>query len=53
MGRNVPIRPVPDGLSLRLGRAPRGYRYGVVDGDVLKYDAASRLVVDAIRALSR
>jgi hypothetical protein len=53
LGRGVEIRRVPDGLAGRLGGAPRGYRYGVVDGDVVKYNAASRLVVDAIRALTR
>jgi hypothetical protein len=42
---------VPDGLITRLSPAPYGYRYGVVDGDVVRYDSKTRLVVDAIRAL--
>jgi hypothetical protein len=51
LGRNVVIAPVPDGLVQRLSPAPYGYRYGMVDGDVVRYDPTTRLVVDAIRAL--
>jgi hypothetical protein len=47
----VVIAPVPDGLVTRLSPAPDGYSYGVVDGDVVRYDTKTRLVVDAIRAL--
>ena len=51
LARSVVIGPVPDGLATRLTVAPRPYRYGLVDGDVVMYDPATRLVRDAIRAL--
>jgi hypothetical protein len=49
---SIVIAPVPEPLAVRLGAAPAGYAYGVVDGDVVRYDAKSRLIVDAIRALT-
>jgi hypothetical protein len=48
---SVVIAPVPDGLVTRLSPAPYGYSYGIVDGDVVRYDTKTRLIVDAIRAL--
>jgi hypothetical protein len=48
---SIVVAPVPEPLAVRLGPAPAGYAYGVVDGDVVRYDAKSRLIVDAIRAL--
>jgi len=47
----VVIQPLPPVLVTRLGPAPRGYEYVVVDGDVLKLAVGTRLVVDAITAL--
>jgi len=38
-------------LVTRLGPAPVGYEYVVVDGDVVKLAVGTRLVVDAITAL--
>jgi hypothetical protein len=46
----VVYAPVPQVLVTRLGPAPAGYEYVVVDGDVLKLAVGTRLVVDAIDA---
>ena len=43
--------PVP--LSVRVGPPPPGYRYGIVDGDLLKVAVGTMLVVDAIDGLVR
>jgi Ni/Co efflux regulator RcnB len=55
VGRPLPstvvVRDVPRDISVRLGPAPRGYRYGIVDGDVVKLAVGTSLVVDAIEAL--
>jgi hypothetical protein len=51
LARNVSLAPVPSGLLQLLTPAPTGYRYGLVDGDVVRYDSKSRLIVDAIQAL--
>jgi len=54
-GRPIPdrvvVQPLPRELSVRIGLPPRGYRYGVVDGDVVKLVVGSLLVVDAIVGL--
>ena len=54
-GRPIPdlvvVAPLPRELAIRIGRPPRGYRYGVVDGDVVKLVLGSLLVVDAIIGL--
>jgi len=47
----VEIRPVPADLEVRVGPPPRGYRYGVVDGDLVKLAVGTLLVVDAIEGL--
>jgi hypothetical protein len=47
----VVVQPLPPLLVTRLGPAPRGYEYAVVDGDVVKLAVGTRLVVDAITAL--
>jgi hypothetical protein len=47
----VVFQPLPPVLVTRLGPAPAGYEYVVVDGDVVKLAAGTRLVVDAIAAL--
>src|SRR6185369_14800627 len=47
----VVIQPLPPVLVTRLGPAPRGYEYAVVDVDVVKLAVGTRLVVDAITAL--
>jgi hypothetical protein len=55
VGRRLPAtvvyEPLPPVLVTRLGPAPRGYEYVVVDGDVLKLALGTRLVADAIRGI--
>lgn len=57
VGQRLPpaivIQPLPRPLVTRLGPAPAGYDYGVVDGDVVKLAVGTRMVVDAISALLR
>jgi hypothetical protein len=52
VGRALPssvvVKDLPRDISIRLGAAPRGYRYGVVDGDIVKLSVGTLLVVDAI-----
>jgi hypothetical protein len=51
LARNIVIAPVPGDLLPRQSPAPYGYSYGVVDGDVVRYNTKTRLIVDAINAL--
>jgi len=37
----------------RIGPAPPGYRYGILDGDLVKLAVGTMLVVDAIEGLVR
>jgi hypothetical protein len=46
-------RPLPPGLTDRLGPAPAGYQRIIVDDDVLLIEAATRLVVDAVLDVAR
>jgi hypothetical protein len=54
IGRPLPpqvvVVDVPVVLAERLGPPPVGYRYVVVDGDVLKIALATGLVVDLVEA---
>jgi hypothetical protein len=47
----VVVVEVPVVLSQRLGPPPTGYRYGIVDGDLVKLVVGTALVVDAIQGL--
>ena len=49
--RGVVVADVPAELSVKIGRAPEGYRYGVLDGDLVKLAVGTMLVVDAIDGL--
>ena len=49
--KGVEWKPLPAELEVRLGRAPHGYVYAVVDGDVAKLVVGTLLVVDAIDGL--
>lgn len=49
--RTVVVDPLPDILVKRIGPAPAGYEYAIVDGDLVKLAVGTRLVVDAITAL--
>jgi len=46
----VLVEPPPD-LVVRIGAPPRGYRYAVVDGDLVKLAVGTSLVIDAIQGL--
>jgi hypothetical protein len=53
VGQRLPsgivILDLPSPLSARMGPAPAGYRYGLLDGDLLKLAVGTLLVVDAIQ----
>jgi hypothetical protein len=40
--------PVPLDLTRRLGTPPIGYRYGMIDGDLVKLAIATGVAVDAV-----
>ncbi|MGE0453824.1 MAG: hypothetical protein AB7O37_12130 [Vicinamibacteria bacterium] len=48
---DIVLAPLPHDLEIRLGPPPRGYRYGLLDGDVVKLAVGTALVVDAIAGL--
>ena len=54
VGQRLPsgivVVDLPEVLSTRIGAPPAGYRYGLVDGDLLKLAVGTMLVVDAIDA---
>jgi hypothetical protein len=49
---DIVILPVPAILLPRLSPCPPGYRYGMIDGDLVKLAVGSLLVVDAIEGLT-
>jgi hypothetical protein len=55
VGQRLPavivVQPAPRALVTRLGPPAPGYRYVIVDGDLLKMAVGTRLVVDAIHAV--
>jgi hypothetical protein len=57
VGHSLPhgigVGDLPVELSVRIGPAPAGYRYGIIDGDVVKLAVGTMLVVDAIEGLVR
>jgi Ni/Co efflux regulator RcnB len=57
IGHSLPhgivIGDLPVELSVRIGSAPAGYRYGMIDGDLVKLAVGTMLVVDAIDGLVR
>ena len=57
IGHSLPhgivIDELPVELSVRIGPAPAGFRYGIVDGDLVKLAVGTMLVVDAIEGLVR
>ena len=50
--RDIVILPVPVVLLPRLAPCPPGYRYGMIDGDLVKLAVGTMLVVDAIEGLT-
>ena len=57
VGHSLPhgivVEELPVELSVRIGPAPAGYRYGILDGDLVKLAVGTLLVVDAIEGLVR
>ncbi|RPJ81585.1 MAG: hypothetical protein EHM13_10190 [Acidobacteria bacterium] len=51
--RGIVLTALPVDLSVRIGPAPSGYRYGMLDGDLVKLAVGSAFVVDAIEGLVR
>ena len=47
----IVLEALPAELSVRVGPAPAGYRYGFLDGDLVKLAIGTQLVVDAIVGL--
>lgn len=45
----IVVVQLPAELSVRIGPAPAGYRYGILDGDLIKLAVGTMLVVDAIQ----
>jgi hypothetical protein len=57
VGHSLPhgivVEELPVTLSVRIGPAPPGYRYGILDGDLVKLAVGTMIVVDAIEGLVR
>ena len=51
--QTIVVERVPSELAVRIGPAPAGYQYGILDGDLVKLAVGTRLVVDAIAGLIR
>ncbi len=51
--RGIVIGDLPVELSIRIGHPPAGYRYGMIDGDVVELAVGTMLVIDAIEGLVR
>jgi len=51
--QGIVVGELPVELSARIGSAPPGYRYGILDGDLVKVAVGTMLVVDAIGGLVR
>ena len=47
----IVVEELPVELSVRIGSAPPGYRYGILDGDLVKLAVGTLLVVDAIEGM--
>jgi len=50
LDRGIVIAPVPQNLAIRIGPPPKGYVYGIVDGDLVKLAVDTLLVVDAVNS---
>jgi hypothetical protein len=51
--KGIVVAQLPSELSVRIGVAPAGYRYGLLDGDLVKLVEGTMLVVDAIEGFVR
>jgi hypothetical protein len=50
LNQTIVYQQLPSDLAARIGPAPTGYLYGLLDGDLIKMSSTSRLIVDAIGA---
>jgi hypothetical protein len=48
---SIHIDPLPVELRVKLGDPPSGYRFGLIDGDLVQLAVGTLLVVDAIEGL--
>jgi hypothetical protein len=53
LAKGVVGEPLPAELSIRIGAPPSGYKYVMIDGDLVKLAVGTMLVVDAIEGLVR
>jgi hypothetical protein len=53
LAHGIVVEQLPAELSVRIGPAPAGYRYGILDGDLIKLAVGTMLVVDAIEGMVR
>src|SRR5258708_2967135 len=51
LAETVGVGPLPAGLRVRMGEPPLGYRYVIVDGDLVKLAIGTSIVVDAVEGL--
>jgi hypothetical protein len=51
--QGIVVEELPVELSVRIGPPPPGYRYGILDGDLVKLAVGTSLVVDAIEGVVR
>lgn len=55
VGQKLPIavvvRPLPEVFVTQIGPPPAGYKYVMVDNDVVKLAVGTRMVVDALTAI--
>jgi hypothetical protein len=47
----IEVREIPEEILVRVGPPPTGYRYCIVDGDLVKLAVGTQLIVDAIEGL--
>jgi len=51
--QGIVVGKLPEELFVRIGPAAPGYRYGILDGDLVEFAVGTMLVVDAIEGLVR
>ena len=51
LASGIVVGELPSELSVRIGPAPAGYRYGILDGDLVKLAVGTMLVADVIAGL--
>ena len=51
LSAGIDLGPVPVELSVRIGKPPKGFKYAIIDGDLVQLAEGTLLVVDAIEGL--